>query len=233
MAKIIFTDVLHPEGVLEKPKPASEYLPNWYKSAQSYWSADGKKSPSPQAGFNSTIKRCMPIFDMLTAGYIIETPYDIYVRQTPEGPYFQWNEHEAAAFVSKEQIQNHPWFEGQNFGVRIVHPWSIKTPKGWSVLIMQPTHRESSIIEVIPGIVDTDNYSLPFNMFMRLTNPNFEGLIPQGTPFAQVIPLKRESWLSILGGKKEKKKYESDFTKLVTVFFDRYKKFWWVKKEYK
>jgi hypothetical protein len=58
-------------------------------------------------------------------------------------------------------------------------------------------------------------------------------MIPAGTPFLQVIPFKRENWESSLGGDKERKKYESDVRKFNRVFFDRYKKFWWNKKEYK
>jgi hypothetical protein len=83
------------------------------------------------------------------------------------------------------------------------------------------------------GIVDTDEFSLPFNMFLKLRDPKFEGMIPAGTPFVQVIPFKRESWISKLGGEKEKNKYLSDSRKFGTVFFDRYKKFWWQRKEYK
>jgi hypothetical protein len=70
-------------------------------------------------------------------------------------------------------------------------------------------------------------------MFLKLRDPNFEGMIPAGTPLVQVIPFKRESWISSLGGEPEKKKYNSDLHKFMTVFFDRYKKFWWVKKDYK
>jgi hypothetical protein len=175
----------------------------------------------------------MPVWDLMTAGYIIETPYDIYVRQTSEGPYFQWNEMAAVAFQSMEQFQNHPYSRDINYAVRIVHPWSIKTPKGWSVLICEPQHHEPGPIICANGIVDTDEFSLPFNMFLKLRDPNFEGMIPAGTPFVQVIPFKRENWTSKLGGEKEKAKHTSDLRKFTTVFFDRYKKFWWNKKQYK
>lgn len=233
MNKIIFTDINNPEGVLPKPKPASEYIPEWYKQAKSYTDISGKKAPTLDGTPYATVKRCMPLWDMMTAGYIIETPYDIYVRQIDKQPYFQWGDMQAIAFQSMEQTGNHPNFRDINYAVRIVHPWSIKTPKGWSILIMQPTHREPSLISILPGIVDTDDYSIPFNMFIKLVDPNFEGMIPAGTPFAQVIPFKRESWTSELGGEKERVKYTSDIRKFGTVFFDRYKKFWWQRKEYK
>lgn len=238
MEKIIFTDIHNPEGVLAKPKPASEYIPEWYKNAKSYVTPDGKKRPvlpdeEFRTGAGSSIKRCMPLWDMMTAGYIIETPYDIYVHRRNGLPYFQWGENQAIAFQPEIQLQKHPAFPAGRDGVRIIHPWSIKTPKGWSILITQPTHREETPIEILSGIVDTDNYSMPFNMFIILKDPNFEGMIPAGTPFAQIIPFKRETWVSELGGDKERKKYESDYKKFLTIFFDRYKKFWWNKKEYK
>jgi len=231
--EIIFTDVVNKEGVLEKPKPATAYVPQWYKDAKSYDNEKNKKEVSLEPKPIATIKKCMPVWDLMTAGYIIETPYDIYVRQIEGEPYFQWGMQEAIAFQSMGQFQNHPYSRDINYAVRIVHPWSIKTPRGWSILVCEPQHHEPSPIICANGIVDTDEFSLPFNMFLKLRDPKFEGIIPAGTPFIQVIPFKRESWTSKLGGEKEKKKYESDWNKFLTVFFDRYKKFWWQRKEYK
>ena len=233
MAHIIFTDIHNPNGVLEKPKPATEYIPDWYKNAKAYLDPSGKKAPTLDNNPYATVKRCIPVWDMMTAGYIMETPYDIYVRQTPTGPYFQWGANDAIAFQIVEQFQNHPLFRDVNYAVRIVIPWAITTPKGWSVLVIEPQHREAGPIECSSGIVDTDSFSAPFNMFLKLRDPKFEGMIPAGTPFLQIIPFKRENWDSSLGGEKERKKYEIVSNKSFRVFFDRYKKFWWSKKEYK
>jgi len=233
MAEIVFTDIHNLDGVLEKPKPAIEYIPEWYKAAKSYLDPSGKKAPSLDGQPYATIKRCMPLWDMMTAGYIMETPYDIYIRQTETGPYFQWGSNEAIAFQSMDQFQNHPYSRDINYAARINIPWSIKTPKGWSIMVMEPQHHEPGPITCASGIVDTDDYSLPFNMFLKLRDPKFEGMIPAGTPFLQIIPFKREAWTSSLGGKKERIKHASDRQKFSKVFFDRYKKFWWQKKEYK
>jgi hypothetical protein len=231
--KIIFTDIHNPDGVLDKPKPASEYIPEWYKKAKPYTDPSGKKAPTLDGTPYATIKRCMPVYDMMTAGYIMETPYDIYVRQTEDGPYFQWGNTDAIAFQDVKQFQNHPYSRDINYAVRITIPWSIKTPKGWSIMVMEPQHHEQGPITCASGIVDTDEFSIPFNMFLKLRDPNFEGMIPAGTPFLQIIPFKREAWKSELGGEKEKQKFNYDVAKFKTVFFDRYKKFWWKKKEYK
>lgn len=233
MPKIIFTDTHNPDGVLDKPKPASEYIPDWYKKAKPYLDPSGKKAVPMEPGPMATIKRCMPVWDMMIAGYIMETPYDIYVRQTPDGPYFQWSSNDAIAFQTMDQFQNHPYSRDINYAVRINIPWSIKTPKGWSIMVMEPQHRELGPITCASGIVDTDDYSLPFNMFLKLRDPKFEGMIPAGTPFLQIIPFKREAWQLELGKESERSKFKSDLHKFNTVFFDRYKKFWWKKKEYK
>lgn len=231
--KIIFTDIHNENDVLEKPKPALEYIPEWYKKAKPYLSADGKKSPNLDGTSAATIKKCMPVWDMMTAGYIMETPYDIYVHRVDGEPYFQWGENRAIAFQSIDQFQNHPYSRDINYAVRIVIPWSINTPKGWSVMVMEPQHHEPGPIIVSSGIIDTDDFSIPINMFLKLRDPNFEGMIPAGTPFLQIIPFKRGEWESVIGGEKERKKHRRDLQKFNRVFFDRYKKFWWVKKEYK
>lgn len=100
-------------------------------------------------------------------------------------------------------------------------------------MVMEPQHHEPAPITCASGIVDSDDFSLPFNMFLKLRDPNFEGMIPAGTPFLQIIPFKREEWVSSLGGEAERKKHLSDVHKFQRVFFDRYKKFFWNKKEYK
>ena len=140
---------------------------------------------------------------------------------------------QAIAFQHIDQFQNHPYSRDINYAVRIVIPWSIKTPLGWSIMVMEPQHHEPGPIMCASGIVDSDDFSIPFNMFLKLRDPNFEGMISAGTPFLQIIPFKRESWEATLGGDKERKKYKSDIGKFNRVFFDRYKKFWWNKKEYK
>jgi hypothetical protein len=230
MNTIIFTNVLTEEGVLEQPLPASRYLPDWYKDAKSYLS--GKKEPSNQHNPNATIKRCMPLFDMMTAGYVITTPCDIYVQQNEQGTIFTWSDAKTGvAFQPIEQVQNHPFYSGVQNITRMVLPWSIKTPKGWSILLMGLSHRES-VFEVLPGIVDTDKYASPTNTFFKLTDPLFEGLIPMGTPYAQIIPFKRENWKSKLGSDKEIKEHKITEAKLSLTLFDRYKNLWWQKKEY-
>jgi hypothetical protein len=134
-------------------------------------------------------------------------------------------------FHPVEQAPEHP-MRNQHAYPKWTNPWSIKTPKGYSVLFTQPMHRES-IFTILPGIVDTDTYTAPVNFPMVINDPNFEGMIPKGTPIAQVIPFKREGWQMEIGSKEELIEQHSIMQKLQTKFFDRYKSMFWSRKEYK
>ena len=242
---IIFTNI---SGIdIEQPQPASKFVPDWYKNTESY--IGGNKKPNGSGGTSITIKRCMPVFDAMTAGYIITLPADVYVSIKEYEPrdektgeliedlpvkkdqHFEWSSLGLISFHPIEQAPEHPARKPHAYP-KWQNPWAIKTPKGYSTLFVQPMHRES-IFTILPGIVDTDTYTAPVNFPFVINDPNFEGLIPKGTPIAQVIPFKRESWQIKIGSEKEFKEQNSINQKLNTKFFDRYKSMFWNRKEYK
>ena len=85
----------------------------------------------------------------------------------------------------------------------------------------------------LPGIVDTDTYTAPVNFPFVLNDWKFEGIIPAGTPMAQVIPFKRESWQMSIGKNEELIEQNKVTTKLRSKFFDSYKSQYRQPKEYK
>lgn len=225
--KITFTNTSGAE--LEQPKPASKSVPDWYKNTQSY--TNGERKPIGNGNTSATIKRCMPVFDAITAGYVIESPADVYVSIKDGGQWFEWSDHNLITFHPIEQAPEHP--DKKPFAYpKWNNPWSITTPKGYSTLFVQPFHRES-VFTILPGIVDTDQYTAPVNFPFVINDPAFEGLIPKGTPIAQVIPFKRDSWTMELGDKKDLEAQAKVSKKLQSKFFDRYKSMFWTKKEYK
>lgn len=224
---IIFTNTS--DHNLEQPKPASKYVPDWYKNMESY--IGGEKKPIGDGKTGATIKRCMPVVDAITAGYIITSPADVYVRIKDEEQYFEWSSLGLIQFHPIEQAPEHPARKPHAYP-KWINPWAIKTPKGYSTLFVQPMHRES-VFTILPGIVDTDTYTAPVNFPMVINDPNFEGLIPQGTPIAQVIPFKREIWQAKVGGEKELLEIKNVNNKLTRKFFDRYKSMFRDSKEYK
>jgi hypothetical protein len=227
--QIIFTDTV---GVQEeyRPKPATMFIPDWYKRMDSY--ITGKKEVLPNAGQVQTIKKCMPVFDAITAGYIIPTFTDVYVRVEGEMPYFSWSSNDAVSFHHEKQIKEHPKKNGFP-APKWRNPWAIKLPKGYSALFLPPMHNPNGIFEILPGVVDCDTYNPPVNFPFVMNDINFEGLIPAGTPMAQIIPFKRESWEMSLGSQEEFIEQQMQTIKLRTKFFDAYKNMFRTVKEYK
>ena len=229
MNNIIFTDTINtPEKY--KPKPASESVPEWYKNLESYIS--GQKKPTGQGQTSATIKRCMPVFDAITNGYILYTYSDVYVSQQaiPDEngkptdqtyPWYEWPSSEIIQFHPIEQAPSHPQANGMSYP-KWINPWSIRTPKGYSILFTAPMHRDS-VFTILDGVVDTDQYDAPVNFPFVLNDVKFEGLIPAGTPMAQIIPIKREDWEMKFGTKKDLDKQNLTTRLLRSSFFDSYK----------
>jgi len=244
--KITFTDTL---GVLEEfaPKPADKFIPPWYKDMDSYIS---KNKGTIIGTSNGTIKKCMPVFDAISSGYIITSYVDVYIRQDEKNetmyngpidisginsqPGYESPHYEPIGFHPIEQALNHPYRGNHVISYpKWVNPWGIKTPPGYSTLVIQPMHRDS-IFTILPGIVDTDKYNAPINFPFTFNEADkFEGLIPAGTPIAQVIPFKRDSWEMEIGKDKDVKESLLHLLKINIKIFDEYKNSFRQKKEYK
>lgn len=226
--KITFTNTSGYKD-LTQPKPASSLVPDWYRNTESY--TGGEKKPNGVGGTTATVKKCLPVFDAITSGYIIESPADVWVSIKDGQQYFEWSSLDLINFHPIEQAPLHPARKPYAYPKWINH-WSIKTPKGYSTLFVQPFHRES-VFTILPGIVDTDKYFAPVNFPFVVNDVSFEGIIPKGTPIAQLIPIKRDSWKFTIGDDADFKEQLNVSKKLETKFFDRYKNMFWNKKEYK
>jgi hypothetical protein len=239
---IIFTDLVGvPEDYL--PEPARSVIPNWYKDMDSYLNKE--KKPVGEGHVETTIKRCMPVFDAITAGYIIKSYVDVYVSQNEatqvsrstgkskkiKSPGYQWPSHKPIEFHPNEQAPDHP-MANKFMYPKWMNPWGIKTPPGYSCLFIQPVHRES-VFTILPGVVDTDNYYAPVNFPFVLNDTSYEGLIPAGTPIAQVIPFKRDPWELKFGGHDEVHENQRILTRLRSTFFDGYKSKFRQEKDYR
>lgn len=235
--EITFTNLLDFE--IEPPQPAARFLPQWYKDTPPY--VNGKKVPMPDTlEGSSTIKRCLPIFDAITAGYIITSPADIYTSLSTQGVReYVWPTANLISFHPIDQASTYPFKKGtsqeqstEKIIPKFMNPWSIRTPKGYSCLFIQPVHRES-VFTIMTGIVDTDTYFGNINLPFTFTDPTFEGIIPKGTPWIQVIPFKRTAWKSKLGNKEDVTKIKNQNLESRTTFFDYYRNRFHTKKEYK
>lgn len=213
-----------------QPVPAKRVIPEWYrKSETTFKDENGIES--------SGLKRCVPYLDSLMSGYMLVTPVDIFVSKGENGELsIRWNSPE----VFKDFIGERP----KELGELMPRPeghmpnhlawrgfWGFKTPKGWSLLVTHPLNRFDLPFTTTSGIMDADNYSTSGNLpfFIR---EDFTGIIPAGTPIAQLIPIKRASWTSIQNDKGLE--YLEDLQgNIVRQPGKSYKKLFWQKKDYR
>lgn len=216
------------DGVAEMPSPAIKNLPEWYKNMFSY--VGGKKSYDG-GPVNLTLKKCIPVLDAIGSGYIIKTWTDVCFS----GNEVTWSidqiDSRAVEGHSLGQIEGYPllsYYRKEPF--KWCNPWHIKTPKGYSTLFLNPIGHHLPF-KIIEGVVDTDIFPLTIN-FPFFLNNNFEGVIPYGTPMVQAIPFKRDSFKS-----KQGIFNKENYTKLTNfhnkTFINKYKKNWWIRKEFK
>lgn len=181
---------------LEKPKSAKNFLPTWWKEQELNLKDQNKKDfIPPQLSF----KGCMPFLDSLTTGYMLSTYQDIYVSKRDGIHFFNWNIGPDPITVrdAGDDSTTLPTPVGCS---KVHYAWKINfgilLPKGYSMLITHPLNRNDLPFISSSGIVDEGvSWAGQFSFWIK---KDFTGLIPQGTPIAQIIPFKRENWDSEL-----------------------------------
>jgi len=230
------------------PIPVKLNIPEWYKKLE-------------HTILDKTIKGCMPFLDSLTAGYLLKMPQDFNVRhnvdsKNEKGEDFKdsfqtFGLHDQSQLLhaksvnlnsgidnhSLKQVEGSPFIEkNQKLPFyKILNPWKIKTPKGYSCLFVPPLNNSDDRFSIIPGIVDTDTFPNEINFPIIINGdkyPVLETTIKKGTPYVQIIPFKRDSWKMSLKprSQKEIQNYRLFYgLKLLNIYKDRY----WNKKSWK
>lgn len=217
---------------VDEPKPASKALPEWYKSQS-----------GTLGEFGGTIKRCMPVFDVMTAGYILSLPCDIYVDATNPAKLFYFIPPESMENLSEDmfyehlpqQVSSYPRNENvYHKDILRINPfYAVGTKKGYSCLFVQPFHQDPTPLQLFAALVDTDNFK-SHGFYSFYVEAGFRGIIKQGTPLVQVIPIKRETFVSkIVPFEKAKTLLKNQSAKLRSTFTGGYKNKFRVLKKYK
>jgi len=230
------------------PVPIKLNIPEWYKKLKHTLA-------------NPTIKGCMPFLDTLTTGYLLKMPQDFEIRHNvdntnKEGKKFKdsfqafglsmfrnklseksINLNAGTDIHSTSQVQGSPFLEkNKNLPFyKILNPWKIKTPKGYSCLFLPPLNNSDDRFSIIPGIVDTDVFNLEINFPIVINGdkyPVLETMIKKGTPYVQVIPFKRDNWKMSLKPRKQSEIEKSGMFYGLKLF-NKYKDKYWSKKSWK
>lgn len=183
------------EKMLLEPIPAKRNIPQWYK--------DGEYSYTVNNEEHSGLKSCKPFLDAMISGYYLLIPFDIHVEKDESGDIkFSWDgPDEWEGFVGERLGpigETIPRPEGHRKNHLVwASRWGWRTPKGWGSIVTHPINRAELPFTTMAGFIDSDNFynagNIPF--FIK---EDFLGIIEKGTPFAQIIPIKRSSWTSFV-----------------------------------
>jgi hypothetical protein len=184
------------EAVLPRPIPAVAGIPDWFKRMPAKSFSDVVQAEQ------MTLKKCPPFIDAMTFGFLVPLVTDL----TVEDGEFTWQlDFPSGAIASyprspldfhdNSQVVGTPLFEDDSFILKFNNFWKIETPPGYSLLVTHPINRTDLPFTTLTGLVDTDLYTDSFiNFPARWRDPAFRGVLPRGTPIAQLVPIKRDLW---------------------------------------
>jgi Family of unknown function (DUF6065) len=186
--KIEFLCAPQDKGVIAEPVPAREVMPEWFKRLPPV-----DKSRVSTTDNALTVKRCMPFLDALMAGWILPLAATVRVEISDNGNTVNTGWDFDRAMTSNHhayQVAGHP--HQPRPPCKFHNFWNIRTPKGWSCLFVPPLNRPNGVVEIVAGVVDTDEYTSLINFPFFATAPDGLYTLEKGTPLVQVIPFRRE-----------------------------------------
>lgn len=175
-------------GFKDHLRPMLSVIPEWYKKT-SRWAKDERGQEWPG------LKHCIPFLDGLTTGYAVVLEDNVYVEQTEGGVVIRYKNPKDPIVSNRPSVVTNPapvpeGYEDEHF------LWfaniAIRPPEGYSLLYTHPLNRWDLPFLTSSAVVD--DYTMPGANISFFIKKGFEGVIPAGTPIAQVIPIKREDW---------------------------------------
>ena len=213
-------------GAIPEVRPATKFLPEYFRKMKP------QLTPDPASG---TIKRCVPFLDALSMGYIIPLWSDVFIHANNGEINIKFPDNfpmeSGLDDHSTSQFHGHP-LENKPYGnipLKLLSPWGIETPKGWSCLFTSPLNHLETRLKILDGVVDTDTYYNQVNFPFLWTGGDGEFVLSRGTPLVHVIPFKRETLThSVVECEVEKR--ERVLSRLGTKLRYAYRDMFWHKK---
>lgn len=176
--------------------PSSQNIPLWYRMIDPIrkWDTDYGVEE------NFTVKKCIPVLDAFTTGYMLKTKFDLtfdYDDESEESAFY----FDANYYKDYHPITMHPFEQirgmevddqFRDYAYKFTNPYVIKTPPGYSCIFTHPFNQIYPFY-TLTGVVDTDTYELAVQLPF-LMRKDFKGVIKKGTPIVQIIPFKRDDW---------------------------------------
>jgi hypothetical protein len=242
MTKQIIFESSYPwfEKVALKPTPAFQMIPEWFKNMSPYTPTPENPEAKHSSVFNGTAnhsaKKCTPMLDALTSGYIIPLWTDVYVDASDkyETPAISWK-------VSRDVFEQHGT-QAQEVGTptgfhsqpyKYLNYWRVITPPGYSIMVTQPHGFKDTNLQAVSAVIDSDKSSLQILPPLWIKK-GFVGVIEKGTPIIQITPFKRENWQASYTCLKDDEEYRNiEDANFQGTIINHYIKKIWSRKSYK
>jgi hypothetical protein len=192
------------------PVPTQKEIPHWYKNADRFAKMPNgkhykatkqicpiaKPETTDDYGKIPTWKACPAIMDAFMTGYVFKTPCDLTFFKNAKGIIdVKIDDIKFKDFCSLRapmpQFEHPRGFYKNHFAW--MSDWGLELPEGYSALFMTPMNRFDLPFINTTGIVDSDKVHL-LGSFPFFIAEGWEGILPAGTPYLQVLPFKRENW---------------------------------------
>jgi Family of unknown function (DUF6065) len=189
----------HPdiEGVIPEPRSAVKNLPQWFKDLEPTYD----NSDSSRDSFGNkpmTAKKCLPMLDAMSFGYMIPLAADLHVLSNHDNTKIQVTNPpglKVCEFHESGQVGgDHKLGMKHGNPLKFINHWFIRTAPGWSVLFTAPLNHFNQPFTCLSGFVDTDAYPNLVNFPAVLNVYDADIHIPAGTPLVTAIPVKRNSF---------------------------------------
>lgn len=177
-------------GVIPEPVPAYKIMPEWFKKIPVDIDA------RDMFGVRSlTAKKCMPLLDVMSMGFIIPLFGDVNLRVNKDGKLYEAGSNSLGNPIEFHPVDqlggaSSPTYPGP--AIKFINKWVIKTAPGYSTLFMPPVNRLEPRFTCLSGLVDTDKYPKEVNFPAIWHMKDFDGKLEAGTPLVTVIPIRRK-----------------------------------------
>ena len=186
---------------LPHPVPAARCVPEWLHQIPTHVPCPEQAERVEGSQQTPTVKNCMPFIEAMTFGYVIPIPTDITF--TMEAGNLRVD---VAGFdVPLVDVHNGDQLLGAPYAgtpiVKFRTPWLIRTPAGYSTLVLPPLNRFEIPFLPLAGLVETDTYYRQIAFPTLCTMQAGQQIkIAKGTPLVQVAAVSREVWSSQVSG---------------------------------
>jgi hypothetical protein len=228
--RIEFSLVQGTDADFPRPYPANREIPDWFKAMPAETDVPNTSAPGART---RTLKNCPPFLEAMTCGYIIPLAADLTLSVDAAGGFHGEAYPANILFLhGPKQVPGAPFVN--RHVLKILNPWLIQTPPGYSTLFLPLLNRFQLPLHPLAGLVETDVFYREVNFPTILTMPPGTTLkLARGTPLVQAIPIRRDEFQSeFVPLKVEKFNEMNEKTRDLPENYNFYKDNYWRKKGY-